>query len=174
MGIPCVIITAYPSVDAARMALRSRGEEALAIDFVPKSEGPQALLDAIILVLSRQKAEQEPAEELAVDLDKRLVWRRNQPILLTQIQYDLLDYFYRNKGRVCRPKEIIAAVYGQEMTNTVANADKGLRNLIERLQKIIEDDPEAPRFLVKVPRQGYRLNTRPDQPEGPPQERVSQ
>jgi CheY-like chemotaxis protein len=47
-GIPCIIITAFPSVEATRLALRSRGiEPPLAVDFVPKVDGPQAILEAI-------------------------------------------------------------------------------------------------------------------------------
>lgn len=41
-GIPCIIVTAYPTVELARIALRSRGAEPFAKDLVPKASGPHA------------------------------------------------------------------------------------------------------------------------------------
>lgn len=58
-GIPVVIITAFPSVEATRSALRGRGGgSSTAVDFVPKVDGPWSILDAITAVLG--KAEQNP------------------------------------------------------------------------------------------------------------------
>jgi CheY-like chemotaxis protein/predicted phosphodiesterase len=47
-AIPCIIITAFPSVEATRLDLRSRSiEPPLAVDFIPKAGGPQAILQAL-------------------------------------------------------------------------------------------------------------------------------
>jgi CheY-like chemotaxis protein len=46
-GIPCIVITAYNSVETTRLALRSRGAEPLAVDYIPKKDSPQAILNAI-------------------------------------------------------------------------------------------------------------------------------
>jgi ActR/RegA family two-component response regulator len=49
-GVPCVILTAFPSVETTRMALRSLGEEPPVADYLPKASGPQAILDVIALI----------------------------------------------------------------------------------------------------------------------------
>jgi CheY-like chemotaxis protein len=46
-GIPCIVITAFNSVETTRLALRSQGAEPPAVDYVPKKDGPQAILNAI-------------------------------------------------------------------------------------------------------------------------------
>lgn len=47
-GIPCIIVTAYPSIESTRQALRSRRvNPPVAVDIVPKASGPAAILNAI-------------------------------------------------------------------------------------------------------------------------------
>jgi len=46
-GIPCILLTAFPTVELARTALRSQGAESLAKDLISKSGGAQALLKSI-------------------------------------------------------------------------------------------------------------------------------
>ena len=53
-NVRCIVVSAFPSIQATRRALRSRGIEApLALDFIPKATGPQAILDAIEIVLGQ-------------------------------------------------------------------------------------------------------------------------
>jgi DNA-binding NtrC family response regulator len=51
-GIPCIIVTAFPTVERARMALRSHRTEPFVKDLIPKASSPQALLDSIRSALS--------------------------------------------------------------------------------------------------------------------------
>lgn len=46
-GIPCIVITAFNSVETTKLALLSRGAEPPAVDYVPKRDGPVAILNAI-------------------------------------------------------------------------------------------------------------------------------
>ena len=152
MRVPCIIITAFPSVETTRQALRSRGVEPLAADYVPKANGPQAVLDAIIAVLGHP-----PAADLEIDLERRLVRYKGESLDLSQQQYDLLAYLYAQDERVCRPAELLEAVYGENVPDGQASADKRLERLAERLRIKIEEDPSNPRHLIKEPRRGYRL-----------------
>lgn len=45
--VPCLILTAYPTVEVIRLALRVLGEEPLANDFLQKGDGPRAVAAAI-------------------------------------------------------------------------------------------------------------------------------
>jgi predicted nucleotide-binding protein len=48
LSVPKIILTGFPSVDAAREALGSKGNGLpLAVDFIAKSEGPKALEEAV-------------------------------------------------------------------------------------------------------------------------------
>ncbi|UCC65448.1 MAG: response regulator, partial [Anaerolineae bacterium] len=52
-GVCRIIITAYETAEAVRMALHTRGSAPLAEDVVFKKDGPTAVLYAIEVVLSR-------------------------------------------------------------------------------------------------------------------------
>jgi DNA-binding response OmpR family regulator len=159
-GIPCIIITAFPSEETTRLALRSRGTEPLAVDYLPKASGPQAVLDAIEVVLSRhgEKPEKAPGD-LVVDLERGLVWREGEPVNLSRHQYAFLAYLHRKEGAVCSPEELLKAVYDEYVPPGQASADKRLERLVDRLRQKIEKDPSEPRYLIKVHGRGYRLAT---------------
>lgn len=157
-GIPCIIISAFPSVEATRRALRSRGAEPLAVDFVPKASGPQAVLDAIRVVLSRRGEELEKAPgDLVVDLERGLAWRKGEPLHLSRHQYALLAHLYRKEGAVCSPEELLKAIYDEDVPPAQASADKRLERLVDRLRKKIEEDSSEPHYLIKVHGRGFRL-----------------
>lgn len=46
-NVPCIIISAYGTVNAVRRALRSLTPNSSAVDFVPKDEGSEAILESI-------------------------------------------------------------------------------------------------------------------------------
>lgn len=156
--IPCIILTAFPSVDATRLALRSRGGPPLAEDFVPKAAGPQAILDAINLVLnnSSERSIKLPSE-LMIDLDQKLVWYKNEILSVSRYQFALLAYLFRKEGAVCSPEELLKDVYNEDIPAEEASRDRRLEHLVKRLQEKIEEDPTNPKHLIKVPRRGFRL-----------------
>jgi DNA-binding response OmpR family regulator len=157
-GIPCIIITAFPSVEATRLALRSRGiEPPLALDFIPKASGPHAVLNAIEVVLSRHEEKEREPGDLVVDLERGLAWYKGMPLDLSRQQYALLAYLYSKEGAVCSLEELLKAVYDEDVPPAQASADKRLERLVDRLRNKIEEDPSEPRYLIKVYGRGYRL-----------------
>jgi DNA-binding response OmpR family regulator len=156
--VRCIVITAYDTAEAARMALRSRGAEPLAEDFVPKRDGPQAVLDAIAVVLSRVNGPQEPAHpRLEIDLDRRLAYLDGEPLRLSRLQYRLVAHLYEREGAVCSAQELVLAVYDEDATPAQANLDKRLERLVERVREKIEEEAHDPRLLVREYGRGYRL-----------------
>lgn len=45
--ILCLILTAFPTIETTRLALRALGAKPLAVDYIPKANGPEAVLQAI-------------------------------------------------------------------------------------------------------------------------------
>jgi DNA-binding response OmpR family regulator len=163
-GVPCIIVTAYPSVEAARLALRSRGAEALAEDFVSKYDGPQAVLDAINGVMSRRTAADsrqmpDPGQGLFVDTERKTAQLNGVHLQLSPRQYLLLEYLYVHAGRVCSRQELLQAVYNESVPDGQASADKRLERLVARLREKLGDDPHNPRFIVNVRGRGLQLNS---------------
>jgi len=156
--IPCIIITAFPTVEVTRLALRSRGAFPLALDFVIKAAGPQAILDAIKIVSDNSDQQIiETLPELKIDSLQKLAWYKNKPLSLSRYQYTLMNYLYQKAGVLCTPEELVKAVYNETMPAKEAASDKRLEHLIDRLREKIENDPSNPRHLIKVLGRGFRL-----------------
>ncbi|MBN1641804.1 MAG: response regulator transcription factor [Anaerolineae bacterium] len=157
-GIPCIVITQYDTVEATRHALRARGAAPLAEDLVPKRDGPQAVMDAIEVVLGRRpKGPIDAPPDLAIDLEQGLVYRKGDPVSLSPLQYRLLSHLYAHEGKVCETADVIQAVYGEQVPPGQASADGRLERLVFRLRVKIEDDPHQPVHLTTVHGRGYRL-----------------
>lgn len=156
--IPSIIISAFPSVDTTRLALRSRGSTPLADDFIPKAAGPQAVLDAIDIVLKNSNSRLgKETTELKIDLEQKLVWYEGELLDLSRYQYALLAYLSQKEGVVCSPEEILKEIYGEDIPAEQASFDRRLEHLVKRVQEKIEEDPSSPRHLLKVTRRGFRF-----------------
>jgi two-component system KDP operon response regulator KdpE len=106
------------------------------------------------------------AGELEVDMTKRVVHLRGELVKLTRTEYELLAYLVNNIGKVLSHNEILQNVWGPEY----GGESEYVRVFIGQLRRKIEDDPSNPRFIVTVPRIGYRFVSS-DQPQ--PKERVT-
>jgi DNA-binding response OmpR family regulator len=165
VGVPCIVVTAFPSVVTARLALRARGAEALADDFVCKGDGPQAVLDSVGGVLERVRArarshEQQPEAPrrfLRIDTQKELVYLNDEPLDLSLQQYNLLKMLFAAQDHHLSAQQIVMAIWGEALTEQEAAMDKRLQNLVQRLRDKLHDPGPDFKRLVKVRSRGYRL-----------------
>lgn len=158
LSIPCVFVSGFTTIEYQRIALRSRGAMPLALDFIEKQRGPQAVLDDLKILFSR-KADApvlESSPDLSIDLDQGLVRIKDQILDLTKYQYAMLACLYQKNGGVATSQELIKAIYNGEPA-TDLNTDRRLERLVDRLREKIEEDPSNPRFLLTVYGRGYRL-----------------
>jgi len=160
-GIPCIIVTAFPTVELARLALRSRGAEPFAKDLITKSSGPQALLDSISLVLRHEdsKPSKSVTEGLYIDTTKRLIWKNGELIELSKKQYALLEELHKSDSGVSTFADVIKAVYGETLTADEAQNDRRLKNLVDRVKEKLEDRGIGHEYIERIPGRGFRLNT---------------
>jgi two-component system KDP operon response regulator KdpE len=127
-------------------------------DYITKPFGIEELLARIRVALRRSKgptivAPLFTAGDLEVDLSKRLVRRRGQLVKLTQSEYELLAYMVSNPGKILTHTELLHKVWGPEY-----GAEREyIRVFVGQLRRKIEDNPSNPRFIVTVPRMGYRF-----------------
>jgi len=91
--------------------------------------------------------------DLMIDLDKRLVYKNNNEIHVTPLEYTLLSVFFKNIGKVLTTQFIIKEVYGYNYGSDT----QALRALIAGLRRKIEDIPAKPRYILTEIGVGYRL-----------------
>jgi len=93
------------------------------------------------------------AGNLTIDPNRREVTLDSRKIELTAREFDLLDYFARNPGRVFRRADLLDKVwgYGHEGYEHTVNSH------INRLRAKIECDPSNPEMIVTVWGVGYKF-----------------
>jgi DNA-binding winged helix-turn-helix (wHTH) protein len=77
---------------------------------------------------------------------------------LTSLEYRLLKFMLENKDRILEKEEIINAVW-KEAKTTLGVTDQALDQLIFRLRKKIEDDPNNPVHLETIKGRGFKFTT---------------
>ena len=159
-GIPCIIVTAFPTVQIARTALRALGAEPYAHDMITKGTDPQSVLDSIRHTLASidTKPRIPVNSELALDAERQLVWKDGKLLNLSNYQYLLLEALFKKDGGVCTYTELILAIYDEQIMGKPAQNNKRLRNLVERAKEKIEDNGAGHEYIEAVPGRGYRLN----------------
>lgn len=76
------------------------------------------------------------------------------PIHLAPQLWRALELLVSRAAELVSREELRRAIWGD---STLVEFEVGLNHCIYRLRTILGDDPEAPRFILTVPRRGYRF-----------------
>lgn len=91
--------------------------------------------------------------DLRIDLEKRLVYLKDEELHVTPMEYTLLSLLFRNIGKVLTSAFIIREVWGVGYGNDT----QALRALMAALRRKIELNPAKPRYILTEIGVGYRL-----------------
>jgi two-component system KDP operon response regulator KdpE len=91
--------------------------------------------------------------KLLIDLEKRYVEVRGQPVQLTPTEFRLLSTLLRNAGRVVSHEELIREVWGMDESASLAS----LKVYVHYLRRKIEERPRKPYYLLAEWGIGYRF-----------------
>ncbi len=75
---------------------------------------------------------------------------------LTALEFKLLKFLLENKDRVIEKEEIINTVWGDQKT-VLGVTDQALDQLIFRLRKKIEDNPNQPQYIQTIKGRGFKF-----------------
>lgn len=75
---------------------------------------------------------------------------------LTSLEYKLLKFLLDNQGKIISKEDIISAVW-QEGKTTLGVTDQALDQLIFRLRKKIEENPNSPEHIQTVKGRGFKF-----------------
>jgi two-component system alkaline phosphatase synthesis response regulator PhoP len=75
-------------------------------------------------------------------------------VMLTEKEAKLMALFARHRGETLSRADILEEVWGMDANPTERTID----NIIVRLRRYFESDPESPAHIVSVRGQGYRFN----------------
>jgi DNA-binding response OmpR family regulator len=125
-------------------------------DYVVKPFGARELLARIRAVLRRTQPEQPKViqfGDVSVDLDRRLVTRRERELKLTPAEYNLLTYFLNHPDRPLTRDLLLNSVWGYESFPNTRTVDAH----VVKLRQKLEPDPAMPRHFLTLHGVGYRF-----------------
>src|SRR5690554_5261477 len=88
-----------------------------------------------------------------MDLERHTVEVRGEEIAMPLKEYELLELFMRNAGRVLTRGQLIDRVWGEDYFGDTKTLDVH----VKRIRSRIEVNPSEPVMLVTVRGLGYRL-----------------
>ncbi|MGZ5373914.1 MAG: response regulator [Aeromicrobium sp.] len=136
------------------------GLELGADDYVTKPYSPRELVARIRAVLRRGSGETEEdfgsleAGKVRMDVDRHLVTVDGKAVRLPLKEFELLEFFLRNTGRVLTRGQLIDRVWGADYVGDTKTLDVH----VKRIRSKIERDPANPSTLITVRGLGYKYD----------------
>ena len=132
-------------------------------DYITKPFSPTELLarvDSLYRRVEMNNAKPEPKPEVQIitlgdftlDLRKRTLVKSGANVELTQVEFQMIEYFFRNPDTALDRTDILNKVWGSNYFGEEKIVDVNVR----RLRKKVEDDPSFPTRLVTVWGMGYK------------------
>ncbi|MBR5473640.1 MAG: response regulator transcription factor [Clostridia bacterium] len=133
-------------------------------DYVTKPFSPTELLarvDSLYRRVSKPTVSNKPSTQIesgrfVLDLRSRTLSKDGKNIELTQVEFQIMEYFIANADEPISRTAILHKVWGEEYFGEEKIVDVNIR----RLRMKIEEDSSDPKFIVTVWGRGYMWNTK--------------
>jgi DNA-binding response OmpR family regulator len=103
-----------------------------------------------------EQDERIEADGLKIDLARREVEVRDEPVQLTYVEFELLRTLASHAGRVYTREQLLQALWGGSDYREPRTIDVHVRHLREKLER----DARDPQFILTVRGVGYRFRSR--------------
>jgi DNA-binding response OmpR family regulator len=134
-------------------------------DYITKPFSPSELMARVDSVYRRvamnttQNAPSVPTDKIVIgpfelNLRNRALYKNTEQIELTQVEFQIMEFFFSNPGKALSRTDILKHVWGETYFGDEKVVDVNMR----RLRMKIEDEPSLPKHLVTVWGMGYKWN----------------
>lgn len=129
-------------------------------DYITKPFSPSELVarvDAIYRRVSMINKPQAAAQEIVsgdfvLNLKSRSLTKRGKQVDLTQVEYQIMEYFLKNRNTALERSAILDQIWGTNYYGDIKIVDVNIR----RLRMKVEDEPSDPKHIQTVWGYGYR------------------
>ena len=87
-----------------------------------------------------------------LDEKSRVLYKAGRPIDLTQVEFQIMELFFKNPGTALVRDKILKGVWGEGYYGDVKIVDVNIR----RLRMKVEDEPSNPKHIITVWGLGYK------------------
>ena len=135
-------------------------------DYVTKPFSPSELMarvDAVYRRVERSRGNRlnDPTgeiirlDEFELNLRNRTLAKSGDMIELTQVEFQIIEYFFKNPNAALKRSDILKTVWGNNYFGDEKIVDVNIR----RLRMKIEDNPSSPSRLITIWGMGYKWVT---------------
>ena len=157
LNVPILFISARNTDDDKIIALNIGGD-----DYIEKPYSLGVLLAKVKVVLKRYSAAGTESTDnagfddgyLKLDPANKTVYVNGVEKKITSIEFKLLEYLTCNRNRLVTKNEIFDKVWNDKFTT-----DGTLNVHIRKIREAIEKDPQDPKYIVTVWKEGYKFVT---------------
>ena len=155
LNVPILFISARNTDDDKIIALNIGGD-----DYIEKPYSLGVLLAKVKVVLRRYSAAGTESTDnagfddgyLKLDPANKTVYVNGVEKKITSIEFKLLEYLISNRNRLVTKNEIFDKVWNDKFTT-----DGTLNVHVRKIREAIEKDPQDPKYIVTVWKEGYKF-----------------
>ncbi len=148
--IPILFVSARNTDDDKIIALNIGGD-----DYIEKPYSLGVLLAKVKVILKRFKKDNNKDfndGHLRVDYKNKEIYVDEKLVKLTSLEYKLLTYLISNSNRLVTKEELFDNVWQDKWTG-----DGTLNVHIRKIREAIEIDPNNPKYITTVWKEGYKF-----------------
>ncbi len=158
--VPILLLTARSETEDRIAGLKTGAD-----DYLTKPFEPEELVLRIQSILKRARPMERAAPQRRVikfgeflfELDRRRLFRGEEPVYLTEAETDLLSELCTRAGEVVSREELSSSADDAEEASAESSGSRQVDVQVTRLRRKIEADPRFPRYLQTVRGRGYLL-----------------
>ena len=90
----------------------------------------------------------------SINLKSRVLYKNGEPIDLTQVEYQIMEYFLKNQNTALDRISILHHIWGESYYGEEKIVDVNIR----RIRMKIEDEPSNPKYIMTIWGYGYKWN----------------
>ena len=152
--VPIIMLTARGQEDDKVLGLKGGAD-----DYVTKPFSFVELLARVEALLRRSSGTDQSVAvyefgEVKIDFGRAQAFKGGKHLALSPREFKLLRFMIDHRGEVLARERLLDAVWGYDNVPFTRTVDMH----IAKLRKKIEEQPQAPTFIVTVHRVGYRFN----------------